>query len=70
MTANKYKIIDKIELTSDGFVQVRTNIVEIENSKEINNYFDFHTIKPNQDYSNEDVSVRKFCDKIFAAKSE
>lgn len=61
MTIEKTKVIDQIEVTENGCVQVRTKTSIIDNGTVLTEMFHRHVITPGQDYSNEDKRVQDIC---------
>lgn len=61
MTLDKNIIIDLIEVTSSGCVQVRTKTTIIEDGNQISSTLHRHVIAPGDDYSGEDASVQAIC---------
>ena len=61
MTLEKQIIVDKIEVTEAGHVQVRTATRIVEDGTVISSSFHRHVITPGQDYSNEDARVKAIC---------
>jgi hypothetical protein len=57
----KQVIVDKIEVTANGSVQVRTATIVRENGVVIGQSFNRHVIAPGGDYSNEDAKVQAIC---------
>lgn len=57
----KQTIVDKIEVTANGSVQVRTAIVVKEDGTVIGQSFNRHVISPGDDYSGEDARVQAIC---------
>ena len=68
----KIKVVDLIEVTESGHVQVRTKIAIMEDGEEISSQFHRHVIAPGNDYNNENERVKSICaavhtDKIIAS---
>lgn len=61
MALVKREIVDKIEVTEFGHVQVRTATRIVENGTTISQSFHRHVIAPGDDYSKEDVRVQGIC---------
>lgn len=61
MTLEKIKIVDKIEVTGSGTVQVRTLTSIIEDGVQISGSFHRHVVAPGDDYSAEDARVQAIC---------
>jgi hypothetical protein len=61
MTLEKQILVDKIEVTENGVVQVRTATTVTEDGNVIGRSFHRHTVAPGDDYSNEDARVQAIC---------
>lgn len=61
MALIKQIVIDLIEVTEDGCVQVRTKTAILEDGKQISGTFHRHVVLPGKDYSNEDAKVQAIC---------
>ncbi len=61
MALEKLVVIDQIEVTENGVVQVRTATKIIENGAVISTAYHRHSIAPGKDYSQEDVRVQAIC---------
>jgi hypothetical protein len=61
MALEKQVVVDKIEVTQDGTVQVRETTRIVEDGKVISQSYHRHTVAPGQDYSNEDARVQAIC---------
>ena len=57
----KIVIIDQIELTESGAVQVRTATSIVENGVVIAKSYHRHVVKPGDNYSQEDARVQDIC---------
>ena len=57
----KIQIVDSIEVTENGCVQVRTKTAIMEDSVEISSKFHRHIVVPGADYSTEDARVQAIC---------
>lgn len=57
----KQIIVDKIEVTANGSVQVRTAVVIKEDGVVIAQSFNRHVISPGDDYSTENERVQAIC---------
>jgi len=68
MTLDKNIIIDLIEVTSSGCVQVRTRTTIMEDGNLISSTFHRHVIAPGDDYSAEDASVQVICNAKHTAE--
>lgn len=53
--------VDKVEVTADGAVQVRTTTLIVENGVELTKTYHRHCVTPGQDFSEEDKMVRDIC---------
>ena len=54
-------IVDLIEVTEVGMVQVRTKTAILEDGKQISGTFHRHVVAPGDDYSGEDAKVQAVC---------
>jgi hypothetical protein len=61
MALSKQIVIDLIEVTEDGCVQVRTKTAILEDGKQISGTFHRHVVLPGKDYSTEDTRVKAIC---------
>ena len=61
MALEKISVVDRIEVTENGHVQVRTKTAILEDGKQISGSFHRHVVVPGQDYSNEDARVQAIC---------
>lgn len=61
MALIKQIVIDLIEVTEDGCVQVRTKTAILEDGKQISATFHRHVVLPGKDYSTEDARVKAIC---------
>ena len=61
MALEKQIIVDKIEVTENGAIQVRTATRIVEDGTVISSSFHRHVIAPGQDYSGEDPRVIAIC---------
>lgn len=61
MALIKQIVIDLIEVTEDGCVQVRTKTAILEDGKQISGTFHRHVVLPGKDYSTEDAKVQAIC---------
>jgi archaellum component FlaF (FlaF/FlaG flagellin family) len=61
MTLEKINIVDLIEVTENGSVQVRTKTAIMEDGVQLSGSFRRHIVVPGQDYSNEDPRVQAIC---------
>ena len=67
MALEKQVVTDKIEITENGIVQVRTATRIVEDGKVLSTSYHRHTIAPGQDYSNEDARVQAICQATHTA---
>jgi len=68
----KQTVVDQIEITENGAVQVRTCTRVMEDGKQISGTFHRHVVAPGDDYSAEDARVKAICaavhtDEVIAA---
>jgi len=61
MALEKQIVVDKIEVTETGHVQVRTATRIVEDGTVISSSSHRHVIAPGQDYSAEDARVQAIC---------
>ena len=61
MTLEKQVVVDMIEVTEIGAVQVRTATRIIEDGVQISGSFHRHVVAPGDDYSKEDARVQAIC---------
>lgn len=61
MALEKQTIVDLIEVTENGSVQVRTKTAIVEDGQQISGSFHRHVIAPGDDYANEDARVKAIC---------
>jgi hypothetical protein len=61
MALEKQIIVDLIEVTENGNVQVRTKTAILENGQQISGAFHRHVVAPGDDYSKEDDRVKAIC---------
>lgn len=57
----KVEIVDRIEATENGCVQVRTRTSILEDGKQISGTYHRHVVAPGDDYSGEDARVQAIC---------
>jgi len=62
MALTKQVIIDKIEVTENGVVQVRQATRIMEDGQQLSQSYHRWTIAPGQDYSDQDAKVKAICD--------
>ena len=61
MALTKEVVIDKIEVTESGVVQVRQATRIIEDGNQLSQSYHRWTIAPGQDYSDQDAKVKAIC---------
>lgn len=61
MALEKVNVVDMIEVTENGCVQVRTKTAIMEDGQQISGSFHRHMIAPGDDYANEDARVKAIC---------
>ena len=61
MALTKEVVIDKIEVTENGVVQVRQATRIIEDGNQLSQSYHRWTIAPGQDYSDQDAKVKAIC---------
>ena len=61
MALEKQTVVDKIEVTEAGHVQVRTATRIVEDGVQLSQSYHRHVVAPGQDYSNEDARVQAIC---------
>ena len=61
MALEKQTVVDKIEATEMGHVQVRTATRIVEDGNVISESFHRHVVAPGDDYSAEDPKVQAVC---------
>jgi archaellum component FlaF (FlaF/FlaG flagellin family) len=61
MALEKKIVVDKIEVLTNGCVQVRTSINVVEDGVTISSSYKRHIVVPGQDYSQEDQRVQDIC---------
>jgi len=61
MALEKVIVVDLIEVTENGCIQVRTKTAIMEDGKQISGSFHRHVVAPGQDYTNEDPRVQAIC---------
>jgi hypothetical protein len=61
MALEKINIVDLIEVTENGCVQVRTKTAIMEDGVQISGTFHRHVVAPGDDYANEDPRVQAIC---------
>jgi len=69
MALTKESVVDKIEVTEMGHVQVRTATRIVEDGNVISQSFHRHVVAPGQDYSNEDPKVQGICSAVHTAET-
>tara|TARA_R110002126_G_C10469201_1_gene500933 strand:+ start:2799 stop:3032 length:234 start_codon:yes stop_codon:yes gene_type:complete len=61
MALEKAIVVDLIEVTENGCIQVRTKTAIMEDGKQISGSFHRHVVAPGDDYANEDARVKAIC---------
>ena len=61
MALEKQIVVDLIEVTENGCVQVRTKTAIVEDGQQISGTFHRHVVAPSDDYSKEDDRVKAIC---------
>jgi hypothetical protein len=61
MSLEKQVVVDQIEVTENGTVQVRTKTAIKEDGVEISSKLHRHVVVPGADYSQEDARVQAIC---------
>jgi len=68
MALEKVIIVDRIEVTENGCVEVRTATRIMEDGKQISGKFHRHVVAPGDDYSGEDTRVQAICVALHTAE--
>ena len=61
MALEKQTVVDKIEVTENGTVQVRTATRIMEDGVQLSQSYHRHVVVPGADYSGEDARVQAIC---------
>jgi hypothetical protein len=61
MALSEIKVIDKIEVTENGIVQIREATRIVKDGEVIAQTYHRSTIAPGQDYSDQDAKVKAIC---------
>lgn len=61
MALEKVTVVDLIEVTENGCVQVRTKTAIMEDGQQLSGSFHRHVIAPGDDYASEDPRVKAIC---------
>ena len=61
MAIEKVNIVDLIEVTENGCVQVRTKTAIMEDGQQISGTFHRHVVAPGDNYASEDPRVQAIC---------
>jgi len=61
MALEKNIVVDLIEVTENGCVQVRTKTAIMEDGAQISGSFHRHVVAPGDDYANENSRVQAIC---------
>jgi archaellum component FlaF (FlaF/FlaG flagellin family) len=64
MALEKKVVVDLMEVTENGSVQVRTKTAILEDGVEISSKFHRHVVAPGDDYSAEDAKVQAVCNSV------
>jgi hypothetical protein len=64
MALTKEAVVDKIEVTESGHVQVRTATRIVEDGNVISQSYHRHVVAPGDDYSAEDPKVQAVCSAV------
>ena len=68
MSLEKQTIVDQIEVTESGVVQVRTATRIVEDSSIISSSLHRHVVAPGDDYSGQDTKVQAICAVVHTAE--
>lgn len=68
MSIEKQTVVDLVEVTESGVVQVRTATRIVEDGKVLSSSLNRHIIAPGDDYSKEDAQVQAICAVIHTAE--
>ena len=69
MSLTKEAVVDKIEVTEGGHVQVRTATRIVEDGNVISQSYHRHVICPGDDYSAEDAKVQAVCSAVHTPEA-
>ena len=61
MALEKNIVVDLIEVTENGCVQVRTKTAIMEDGVQLSGSFHRHVVAPGDDYASEDARVKAIC---------
>ena len=61
MSLEKLSVVDLVEVSQNGAVQVRTKTTILEDNKQISSTFHRHVVAPGDDYSKQDARVKAIC---------
>jgi hypothetical protein len=61
MALEKVIVVDLIEVTENGCVQVRTKTAIVEDGQQLSGSFHRHVIAPGDNYASEDPRVQAIC---------
>lgn len=67
MSIQKQKVVDLIEVTESGVVQIRESIRITEDNKVIAQSFERHVVLPGDDYIQESDRVKAICQAVHTA---
>jgi hypothetical protein len=68
MALTKETVVDKIEVTENGTVQVRTATRIMEDGVQLSQSYHRHVVVPGADYSTEDARVQAICSATHTAE--
>ena len=68
MALTKETVVDKIEVTENGTVQVRTATRIVEDGVQLSQSYHRHVVVPGADYSGEDARVQAICSATHTAE--
>jgi len=61
MALEKVIVVDLIEVTENGCIQVRTKTAIVEDGQQISGSFHRHVVAPGDNYASEDPRVQAIC---------
>ena len=68
MSLEKQTVVDQIEVTENGSVQVRTATRIVEDGTVLSSSMHRHVVAPGDDYSNQDAKVQAICAAVHTAE--
>lgn len=68
MSLEKQIVVDQIEVTESGVVQVRTSTRMVENGTVLSSSLHRHAVVPGDDYSDQDAKVQAICAAVHTAE--